>query len=49
MIRKYINIKNIIIIVLIIALIGILNTTYHIEINGITYKQKIFDYLIGRD
>ena len=41
--------KNIIIIVLIIALISILNTTYNIEINGITYKQKIFDYLIGRD
>lgn len=41
--------KNIIIIVLIIALISILNTAYNIEINGITCKQKIFDYLIGRD
>lgn len=41
--------KNIVIIALIIALVGILNTTYKIEINGMTYKQKIFDYLIGRD
>lgn len=41
--------KNVVIIALIIALVSILNTTYKIEINGITYKQKIFDYLIGRD
>lgn len=41
--------KNIVIVVLIIALIGILNTTYQIEINRTTYKQKVLDYIIGRD
>ena len=41
--------KNIVIIVLLIALVSILNTTYTITINHTTYKQRIFDYLIGRD
>ena len=41
--------KNIVIIALIIALVSILNATYKIEINGMVYKQKIFDYLIGRN
>lgn len=36
-------------IIFIIALEVVLNTTYSIEVNGITYTQKIKDYIIGND
>lgn len=41
--------KNVVIIVLIAMLIGVLNTTYEITVNNITYKQKIIDYILNRD
>ena len=34
-------------IIFMIALVGILNSTYSIEVNGITYNQKIIDYIRG--
>lgn len=44
--------KNIVIVILSImllvaigSLIMLLNTNYEIEINGITYEQKIIDYI----
>ena len=36
-------------IILISVIVGILNTTYEIEANGITYKQRIYDYLRGAE
>ena len=36
-------------VILVVLLILVLNTTYKIEINGTTYEQKIFDYIIGRN
>lgn len=36
-------------IILISVIVGILNTTYEIEVNGITYKQRIYDYLRGAE
>ena len=48
--------KNIIITILSIllfvsvgSLIMLLNTNYEIEINGITYKQKIIDYITEKN
>lgn len=48
--------KNIIIVILSIillaaigSLIMLLNTEYEIEINGITYKQKIIDYITEKE
>lgn len=48
--------KNIIIVILssiLLAAIGslimLLNTEYEIEINGITYKQKIIDYITEKE
>lgn len=48
--------KNIIITILAIllfvsvgSLIMLLNTTYEIEINGTTYKQKIIDYITEKN
>lgn len=48
--------KNIIITILLIllfvsvgSLIMLLNTDYKIEINGITYKQKIIDYITEKN
>ena len=34
-------------IILIGVIVGILNTTYEIEVNGISYRQRIYDYLRG--
>lgn len=36
-------------IILISVIVGILNTTYEIEVNGITYRQRIYDYLRGAE
>lgn len=33
-------------IILVIILILVLNTTYKIEVNGVEYSQKIYDYLL---
>lgn len=38
-----------VIVILLTTLFYILNTEYQIEINGITYKQKILYYIIGLD
>lgn len=43
------KIKDIIIIVLLVMLAYILNTTYTIQIDNITYSQKIYDYIVGRE
>lgn len=48
--------KNIVIVILSVmllvaigSLIMLLYTEYEIEINGITYKQKIIDYIIEKE
>lgn len=48
--------KNIVIVILSImllvaigSLVILLNTEYEIEINGITYKQKIIDYITEKE
>jgi len=38
-----------IILVLLIIIIYVLSQNYTIEINGINYKQSIFDYIIGKN
>lgn len=47
--KKTINLLLIIILILIILLIYILSTDYQIEINGITYSQKLIYYFLGVD
>lgn len=48
--------KNIVIVILSVmllvaigSLVILLNTEYEIEINGITYKQKIIDYITEKN
>ena len=38
-----------IILVLLLIIIYILSQNYAIEVNGINYKQSIFDYIIGKN
>lgn len=46
-IKKALVVSIIFNIIFMIALVVVLNTTYRIEVNGITYTQKIKDYILG--
>lgn len=43
------KIKDIIIVILLILIVYILNTTYTIQIDNIQYSQKIYDYMLGKE
>lgn len=43
------KIKDIIIIILLVLIVYILNTTYTIQVNDTQYSQKIYDYMLGRE
>lgn len=47
--KKIIVILSILCILLLATLLYVLNTTYSIEVNGVRYEQKIFDYMKGND
>lgn len=47
--KKIIVTLSILCILLLVTLLYILNTTYSIEINGITYNQKIIDYILEKN
>lgn len=47
--KLIITILVIVCILLVLLVLYIINTTYQITINNVTYEQKILDYIIGRN
>lgn len=43
------KIKDIIIIILLVLIVYILNTTYTIQIDNTQYSQKIYNYMLGKE
>ena len=47
--KLIITILVIVCVLLVLLVLYIVNTTYQITINNVTYEQKILDYILGRD